>query len=160
MDNRITELNDLLRHDFESYTDEEKVIFSNMDLDGLDTFYIDFDKLPNSLQEKSKEATGAADLSDTDIMVIHKDLGSTAYWAVESRNLEEDPITALEEALNDEDKHYANINNLDDPEVSQEYKDLLNKYINDYVNKEWSDYTKVPLGSGKGYLLIEGILEG
>src|SRR5574344_2188840 len=109
--NRIAFLNDFLRYDFESYNDEEKVIFSNMDLDGLDTFYIDFDKLPNSLQEKSKEATGVSDLSDTDIMVIHRDLGSTAYWAVESRNLEEDPITALEEALNYEDKCYANLKN-------------------------------------------------
>src|SRR5574344_314595 len=159
MYNRIAFLNDFLRYDFESYNDEEKVIFSNMDLDGLDTFYIDFNKLPNSLQEKSKEATGVSDLSDTDIMVIHRDLGSTAYWAVESRNLEEDPITALEEALNYEDKCYANLKNLDDPEVSQEYKDLLNKYINDYVNKEWSDYVKVPLDSGKGYLLIEGDFE-
>ena len=160
MDNRITELNDLLRHDPESYNDEEKAIFSNMDLDGLDTFYIDFDKLPNSLQEKSKEATGVTDLSDTDIMVIHKDLGSTAFWSIESRNLEEDPITALEEALNDEDKYYANIKNLDDPEVSQEYKDLLNRYIDDYVEGEWSDYTKVPFDNGKGYLLIEGDFEG
>lgn len=159
MDNKLAKLNDLLRHDFGSYTDEEKIIFSNMDLDGLDTFYIDFDRLPSLLQEKSKEATGVTDLSDTDIMVIHRDLGSTAYWAVESRNLEEDPITALEKALNDEDKHYADLKNLDNPEVSQEYKDLLNKYINDYVKGEWSDYVKVPLDSGKGYLLIEDDFE-
>ena len=160
MYNRIAFLNDFLRYDFESYNDEEKAIFSNMDLDGLDTFYIDFDKLPNSLQEESKEATDATDLSDVNIMVIHKDLYSTAFWSIESRNLEEDPITDLKEALDNEEKDYTDPKNLDDPEVSQEYKDLLNRYIDDYIEGEWSDYTKVPFGDGKGYLLIEGDFKG
>lgn len=159
MDNKIVRLNILLRHDFESYNDEDKIVLSNMNLDGLDTFHIDFDRLPNSLQEKSKEVTGVTDLSDANIMVIYRDLGSTAYWAVESRNLKEDPVTALEEALNNEEKDYTDPKNLDDPEVSQEYKDLLNKYIDDYVEGKWSDYTKVPFDSGKGYLLIEGDFE-
>lgn len=155
MDNKRTKLNELLRYDFETYTNEEKTVFSNIGQDGRDTSYIDFDKLPHSLQDKARKAIGVTDLSDTDIIVIHKDLDSTAFWAIESRDLEEDPITSLKKALDDKDKYYADLKNLDNPEVPQEYKNLLNRYIDDYVDGEWDGCVKIPFDSGKGYLLVE-----
>lgn len=154
---KIAELSRWLRHDIHSYTDEEKAVFLAMDLDcnEQDVYRVDFDKLPESTKNKVTKAVGNSKTDD--IMVIHKDLDVTMRWAAESMDDKSyEKLGSLYKSTYPNAIFNPNgIEDLEDKNLPQEYKDIYKKAIDTYVDGDWvDDYTKVPIDGEKGYLIV------
>lgn len=147
----VDRINSHLRRDLSSYTEEEQAIFMNAEQENPDELWVNYDKLPQSTKDKITKQLGD-NLNGESLLVIHRDTDNALSWALEGSD-EPFPITELNEMLDDPNKYYADMKNLDDPTVSQEYKDKVNNYLDDYIEGPWDDCHKIPIDGDRGYLI-------